>query len=43
LQAVNIAPIFSFFQLCGYLRNKFDNIEAVGRLQTRKNEHLTKK
>jgi len=39
---MNTAPIFSFFQICGCLRIKFDNIEAVDRLQTRKKEHLTK-
>ena len=32
-QAMNIEPVSLFFQLCAYLRMKFGNVEAVGRIQ----------
>jgi len=43
LQAKNIEPVSLFFQLCAYLRMKFGNVEAVGRIQIGKKKHHTKR
>jgi len=42
-QAMNIEPMFLFFQLCAYLRMKFGNVVAVGRIPIGKKKHLTKR
>jgi len=40
---MNIEPASSLFQLCAYLRVKFGNDEAVGRIQIGKKKHQTKR
>jgi len=42
-QAMNIEVMSLFFQLCAYLRMKFGNVGAVGKIQIRKKKHLTKR
>jgi len=43
LPAMNITPMFLFFQLCASLHMKFSNIETVGRLQIQKKKHVKKR
>jgi len=40
---MNITLMSLIFQLCACLGMKFGNVEAVGRLQIRKKQYLTKK
>ena len=40
---MNIEPVSLFLQLGAYLRMKFGNVEAVGRIQIGKKKHHTKR
>jgi len=42
-EAMSFEPMSLFFQLFAYLRMKFGNAEAVGRIRIGKKKHLTKR